>query len=104
MLTIKTDSPVTIRYARKGTTEKGPWSLVTIYEDDNSESKSKSYIKAWGTELDSAITDGCKAVLKSFDEVRIVHEKYGEKYGKPLFKDVFEIRGAQFAPYVEDKK
>ena len=100
MLTITLNSPVVIRYARKGVHEdKGPWSLVTIYENDNSDSKSKSYIKAWGTDLDSEIKDGSKVLLTSFNEVRLVHEKYGEKFGQPLFHDVYEIRGAVFEPY-----
>jgi hypothetical protein len=100
MLTVKIGVPVKVEIARKGTQKDGtPYALVTIREDQNSESRSKSRIKAWGTDLDEAIVDGCRAVLNAFDEVRIVHEKYGEKYGKPLFHDVLEIRGAVFAPY-----
>lgn len=100
MLSIKTNEPITIKIARRGKMQNGdPYALVTICESDNSESKSRSTVKAWGTELDENIKDGCKAVLKAFDEVRIVHEKYGEKYGKPLFHDVFEIRGAVWMPY-----
>ena len=103
MLTIKTNQPVVIRRARKEVHEEhGPWSVVTVYENDNSDkSKSRSYIKCWGTELDDAIKDGCKAVLTGFDEVRLVHEKWGERFGEPLFHDVFEIRGAVFVPYSE---
>lgn len=102
MLNITINTPVTIKYARKGTQKDGtPYTLVTICESDNSESKSRSTIKAWGTELDEAITDGCKAVLKSMEGVRVVHEKVGERYGKPQFRDSYQIIGAVFAPWKE---
>lgn len=97
MLQININVPVVVQYARKGFDKDGnPWSLVTIRESDNSESKSRSTIKCWGTQLPEGITDGCVVKLTALEGVALAHEKYGERYGKPLFRDQFEVRGAIF--------
>ena len=94
--------PIIVNSIKRGTNEKGPWVKVMIYERDNANVKPDcpSFIKCWATDLDSAITDGCKAVLKSFDQLSLEHTKH-EWQGKVRYNDEVVIRGAVFEVYKE---
>ncbi len=98
MLNITIGTPITVSYVRTGVKQNGtPYSLIAIRESDNSEnSRSKTTVKVWGDALPEGIKDGCKAVLTDLAGVRLVHEKIGERYGKPQFRDSYELIGASF--------
>lgn len=101
-INIKIGEPIVVNSIKRGTNERGPWVKVMIYERDNANVKPDcpSFIKCWATDLDSAITDGCKAVLKSFDQISLEHVKH-EIGDRKRYNDETVIRGAVFEVYKE---